>query len=195
VDQVNSGSAAQATGSLQPAYTASDATLNNRATIRGDGVDDYLNDTALNLPAPGTTNIWIHIVFKPRTWTSGDHIFGCNVTAYRFGQLAGATPQHYFSNGTISAQISPTLNTWQRGEIFLSNSTSDYLKIGATTVTGTNLGNTDPAAGFFLFARNVAGYADVDIARIIITQGKPTAGEISDLDTRLSSYYNNIPAV
>lgn len=196
VDQVNAGSAAQATASLRVAYTAADATLNNKGSLRGDATDNYLQDAALNLPAPGTTNIWIWIIFKQRTWASGRYFFGCSATAYRLEQIAGVTPQLFAGMSSISsANGAGTLNSWFRGEMLFTNSTSDYLKIGATTVTGVNLGNTDPAAGFFLFARNVAGFIDGDIARIVICQGKPTAGEITALDAAMSTYYNNIPGV
>lgn len=187
--------ATQATGTAQPAQTASDATLNNKGTIHWDGVDDSLLDATLNLPAPGTTNIWIYGVCKQRTWTSGDHFWGNSSTAYRFGQLAVASPQVFFSNGTISGSASPALNTWFRYEIFLSASTSDYMKVGATTVNGGagGFGNTDPAANFFIGSRNAAGFADCDHARLTITQGK--SANVSTFESAMLTYYNNIPAV
>lgn len=195
LDWVNSGNAAQATGGLQPVYTAADATLNNKGSVGWDGIDDYLNDTVLNLPAPATQNIWESFVFKFRTWTSGDHLFGCGSTTYRFGQLAGATsPQVFAHNGTLSGALNATLGSWFYGEIFWSGSAADYMKIGAGTATG-NWGNNDPGAGVFMGARNVAGFGDVLLARRVITQGSPTGAEILDGKTRMSSYYNNIPAV
>lgn len=197
VDRINSGTLAQASVGLQPLVTASDATLNSLTTIRGDGVDDYMLDPVLNLPAPGTQNIWMYLICKPRTWTSGDHFLANNVSNYRLGQLAAASPQTFFSNGTISGAASPVLNTWIRIEVALTNSTADYMKCGSTTVGGgaSGYGNNDPAANFFLFARNVAGYADLDVYSLIITQGIPTAGEKTTNDSAMLSKTNNIPTV
>lgn len=190
-DQSSGGfNATQSTGSKQP--TLNTAALNTRNTLSFDGVDDVLQLATWNPPAPGTTNMWFFMVFRQRTFTNGDSIFGGgNSSRVRLYQATTSPNLQAINTTNSTAVTTATLNSWFRGEVLFNNATTDYLKVGSTSVTGINLGNTDIAVGAYTIGgtSTAAGFADIEVACIGCWNGEPTAGEKTSLNSWVTSYY------
>lgn len=174
-------------GTLEPAYSASDATLNNLPTITADGVQQTLASTTLTMPTPGTTPSWFWAVLKQVTWSGGvgRRWWGAAGGGNRLIVFnTGVTPQsaaHNAVTGPLNAGA--TIGSWIRAEAYFSNTVSDYLKLAGTSVTGTATGNNIPTAGFTLFANGVGTqFSNIAIYALGIWLGQPTAGEKSALD-------------
>lgn len=194
---VNGVNFAQGTGANQPTYSASDADFGNRGSVLGDGSNDCLPTTLWDPPAPGTTNIWFFGVLRQVSWTANRHLHsGSAVTILRLAQV-GVTPALTQCNTTDgNSNTAGTVGASVRCEILFSNSTSDYLKLGATTVSLINTGNSNSTASFALFARvNVTSPSNVKYACFGAWNGKPTAGEITALNTWVTNYYGGGVAV
>jgi len=74
-------------------------------------------------------------------------------------------------------------------EAHFTNSVADYLKIGATSVTGTNCGVTAVTA-YQLGASGIsASNANVGWAEFLICNGKPSGAELTALDSYVTSRY------
>lgn len=180
--QVSGTTASQATAGNQPLILWN-STL-GRLFLRGDGTDDFLREATLNLPAAGTTPTFIWGEIALQTWTS-NLTFWCSGTTGGTHQLFcnTATPDLSVYVGTIGPRNSGmALNTPSRVEIRHGNSTADYLKLGTTSVTGTNTGNLDAAAGWNFFATSAGGKPiNGDIYTCNIHSAIPSAGELSAL--------------
>jgi hypothetical protein len=190
-----SGNGFNATSAIMPAITTN--LLNGRTGITMNGATQHMVFSTLDLPPPGTTPSWIFAVWRWKTWTSGDNMYGASTSCMRLLQIT-SLPQVEKHNGVVSSTLSPALNTWQRSADYYSNTTSDYLKIGASTVTGVNCGNTDPAAGAFRIGSNNGGGAgspDADLLCIGRLPRLPTGTEITNLDTWVTAYYGGTVAV
>lgn len=185
----NGNDATQATGIMQPAFNASG--LNGRGTLGFDGSNDHLVFSSLDLPAPGTTPIWIWTVFRQDAWISGDSLYGAGASVVRCRKM-GVTPQLRPSNasdGPLNAGA--VVASWCRLENLFTNSTSDYLKLASTTATGSNCGNNDPASGAFVLGSHVTGssFADSTHAAFGICLGNPSGAEKTALDAWVAAYY------
>lgn len=179
---------AQATGGKQPTLTAADATLNNQATITFDGVDDNLDAATFT---PGAQPLFIWAVVKQLAWTSLKTVFG-DSTASHFAVIQlTASPQIGQTNGTqVNANGGAALSSWVRMEASFTASVADYVKLGATTVTGASAGANATSTGRRI-ACNAGGttFTNIVLAELLYCSGKPSAGELTALDAYVTSRY------
>lgn len=190
-DVKNSVGATQATAANQPRILSDVA---GRLSLSFDGSNDVLNDTTLDLPAPSTTNTFVWGVFRQRAWSAGLGPFAAAQTVGQmsFSQIT-ASPDLNLTlgiNGPVNAGA--VLNTLVRYEGLWSNSTSDYIKLAATTVSGTNVGNTNPAAGYLLGGRTTTASSSFDLLAHGVFQGKPSAAELTALTNAASAMYPGV---
>lgn len=189
----NSAHASQGTAGFQPSYNLTG--LNGKGTVLFDGSDDFLNFTTFSRPAPATTPSWFWIIFRQITWTNTDSIFGGTATSSRL-YAATSTPSLYQRN---SASINgpnggAVINTWTRGEVLFTGSSSDSLKLASTVVTGGNSGNTSLVAGNFNLGSHLssAGWSNIEVAAFACWDGEPTSIEKTSLDTWANAYYQSV---
>lgn len=185
------GDASQATGGSQPALQS--AALNGKNTLLFDGADDFLLFAALDLPDPDITDIWFGFVFRQKTWTVNDSVYGANsTTALRLFQVTGS-PAMRQNNGLAGNDNSgAAVDTWVRGEALYGSTAADYLKLGSTSSTPTSAGGNNPAAGVFTLGAHTtlgAGASHIEVATFAAWEGKPSAGELTALDAWVTSYY------
>lgn len=192
-DQSGAGKhATQGTGTAQPALQS--AALNGRNTMLFDGSNDCLNFATLDLPAPGTTPTWFFMVFRVTTWGSAKSIYGGGTTTAMRVNFQTSSPNIRAINTTGSSfNTGAPAGTWVRLENLFNNATTDYLKLGSTSVTGVNTGNTDAASGAFTLGSHInptgANASAIEVACMGAWNGKPTAGELTSLDAWVTSYY------
>jgi hypothetical protein len=93
------------------------------------------------------------------------------------------------ANVTASGLVTVTPNTWLRGRALFNNGTTDYLRLGAASTTGTNVGNNAGTSGFFLGGGSAAAInpADIEVGAIAAWNGEPT--ELAALDTWATNYF------
>lgn len=192
VDQKNGFSAAQATASKQPLILWD--TVTGRFFLRFDGVDDFLLEPNLDLPAPNATPVLIHSIFKQRTWAANRALYASGTTGGTT-QLTGqtATPQlKGFNSGSFTTGVSATLGTLFRGEGLFTGSVNDRLKIGGTNVSTINTGAGNPAAGFIIGAASTSAVnaGAFDVYAVNLFNGNPT--ELAAIDTILGVMYAGI---
>lgn len=177
----------QGTGSKQPLYTAVDATLNNQATVTGDGTDDALDNAAM----PNGSSNWFSGIIKVITWSAGRAVWGKNSVAPECGNLYMATgsPSLALYNGNPVSDLNGGLpvGTWGRAEMHLINSAAAYLKLRTTVVTGDAGGLS--ATGCSLFAAGGGTFGAAAIAERVVCPGKPTQPEIDALDAYYTARY------
>lgn len=190
VDQSSNAYAfAQATGGAQPTRNAADATLNNQATITGDGTDDALVNAGTGTVG---ASYWRCSVLKVNTWTLNKWVMASALGSGCGLLLAGSSPNVYLGqNGTFVTNAGPTVGTWKRYAEQQSNATTDRLQIGSVVATGSALGRTAATNGLTLFAQAGSGgaYSAATFAEIIQTDGIPTPTEQTNIDTYLSTRY------
>jgi hypothetical protein len=180
---------AQGTGANQPSFQAT-AGPNGGPCVRGDGSSDNLTAT-WSRAAPGTQPFFIWTVFKSITHSSTDTVisdWGSVGGGFIFRQIT-PSPNYYQYNGTVANTSSLANGTWSRAEIQCGNSTSDYLKIGATQVTGTNAGNQAGSGTLRLFASESGQFCNCDIAEAFCFLGTPSAALREQLDAYASARY------
>jgi hypothetical protein len=171
--------------------TAVDATLNNQATIAGDGVDDALvNAAGANLVG---ASYWRCSVIKINTWTTNRRLIETAGGAGRGMLMAGSSPQvNLFENGVSAVNATgAVVGSWKRFMEQQSNATTDRLKIGSVDATGSALGRTAASTGLTLFASagGGSGFSACAMAEIIETDGIPTPTEQTNIDNYLSARY------
>ncbi len=178
----------QGTAANQPTYTASDATLNNQATFTCDGATRQIASTSFAQADP----VWVWLIFKLVTWGANRRVWCANQasnTPTIF--MTGSSPAiAQNATSTVNSNSGAVLASWRRGEFLFSSSTGDYIKIGATLVTGASAGATTIASGVVLggaFSAGVTG--NVAFAEYALCAGKPNAGELTALDAYVTSRY------
>jgi len=139
--------------------------------------------------APGTTAAFWWFIFKPIAWTLNATLIGTSATQTRGVFQGAASPNMRMLNSVQVNQTVTTLGSWHRGEVFFSNSVSDYMKLGATS---TNLASAGNQAQSNLFLWSFAGlqFGNYALAEFgVWFGGQPTAGEKSDLNTYATNRY------
>lgn len=187
----NGNNFSQGTGAKQPAFTP--GALNGFPTIAFDGITQEMSSAGPNLPAPGTTPSFYWAVFQQISWTSVEtFITGNSANSTAVFPLT-ASPQIAATNGVNGPTTNgATVGSWARLEVLFNNSTTDYIKAGSVSATGTNTGNTDPAAGIIL-ARNFAAtaWANVGFVAFMILGGAPSAAELAALTAAVKAKYGS----
>jgi hypothetical protein len=175
----------QATGGAQPLYDATGGP-NGTPIVRFDSSTRNL-DSALNLPAPGTTPTTIWAIIRQVTWVSvarildsttptNNHLLWQRLSADRISMGTNATNEN---NAAL-------VGTWARFENYWSGSAADYIKLIATPVTG-GTGATDASVGRRIGA--TSGGAVFDIAELIYINRALTADEKTQLDAYCTARY------
>lgn len=178
----------QATPGAQPTFNA--AGVNGKPTVTFDGVNDMIQ-SALDLPAPGTTPTFIWMLFRiisvgaANAYVLGDTT-GLGVSTY----IPIATKNLAQYNGaTANVNSAGNGSAWGRSEAYFTNTTSDYVKFGATTVTGQNSLNNDPASlrrmGALTTATNLS---NIEVAVCLHFSGLPTVTERLALTAAATAY-------
>lgn len=172
----------QATGSAQPVYSASDANFGGRPSLTADGVSQTLT-SSINIPAPGTTPYWYWWIFRLITWTlnatmSGGPGAAPNVLAY----CSSISPNmRQFGTTTGTENGATSIGNPRRAVTYYSNSASDYLKFGATKVSGA--AGSGSVSGYRLFSSATgAQFINASLCELLITQGEPSPAEQTALD-------------
>ena len=181
---------ANAVAAAGPSLTASDATLNNQSTLTFNGTTQSCDATLL-LPAPGTTPVFVWWVLKQNAWTITRSIFSDTAGSRHLIFQQTASPGMGMADTTqVNNNTAGTVGSWFRGAAQFTNSVADYLKIGATKVTGANAGNT-VGGGTRRIATNSAGslFTSVSLAEILYYKGTPSAQQLLDLDTYCTGRY------
>jgi len=144
----NGNDVTQATGSKQPAYTASSAVFNNKPCLRGDGVDDVLANTGTVWPTSTLT------VFAVLASVSG----GTTGEWFSDAQGGGNAPLHFY--GAAETQ-------WKRHstgpELTLTSATKTIITY---SVTGSGAGSIEKAY------KNGGGTVTVNDAALAIVDRK-----------------------
>lgn len=199
----------QSTSSARPTIQASG--LNGLRTLRFDGTDDYLANTALPDLYRNVGNGWALTISKKRSSTvgaSGASIFYANATTSgsdpnRFNVLAirASTPgfgafasrRQTSDAQVVIARTSSDVGNWvmridiadwTNGDVFTYvNSALDASD--TTTMTSGNTSNV-ANAGLLIGALGIPGltgsYSDIDVAAVVAgASGIPSAGEIEKL--------------
>jgi hypothetical protein len=160
-----------------------------RGAVSGNGTARFISNANWNPPAPGTTPMYWRAIARLNTWTNGAHLWG-GATASRLALVCTtSTPNVAIRNTTASTLVAMTLSTWFRVEAYYSNSTSDFLKVGATNVTGINVGNNDQAAHALFGLTTGASLSNSSIAKLEIFAGLPSNAERTAMDASDLAYY------
>lgn len=185
---VNANHMVQAGGTAQPTYNATG--LNGQPTLTFDGVNDILTCAAFNLPAPGTTPTLIFCVMRQISWTANLFVYGTNVALSGHGMTqAGASPGMQES-GAAGANLNNagTIGSWFLTEAYHSNSVSDRLRVGSTSVTGANTGN-NASTGRSLGGKNASAFSNIEVAMLMYVNGDLTGGELTAIRAAVTSVY------
>lgn len=181
----------QGTAANQPTYNAT-AGPNSTPSITFDGTNDVLASTTIDRNIPSTEITFVWIVFRQKTWTSTDRIFGFGTANNTICAIQNvATPQIAQADTTIvNGNTALAVNTYGRGEFYFSGSTNDYIKLIATTVTGASAGVTNPAAGFKLGASGATTlFGNIEVVEAAIFDTLPTPAQITALNAYVTSRY------
>ncbi len=186
-DQITGSSVlVQATAAAQPVTLIG---LNGHVSLKSDGVAVKMTDTTVNVGPPGTTPTFYLFVLRQTGWTAAKVLMGCGNAATQMAIFqSGASPAVVEFNGSIvNSNTGAAINTWVRGEAKFSNG-ADYLKLGSTTVSGGNPGNTDPAVNFNLFADAPAsGFSNIEVMAALVFSSIPSAGELTNFATTINA--------
>lgn len=178
---------AQGTGAAQPAYTASDPTLNNQATFTGDGS----NDTLLNATMPNGAGNWMSGIIKTAAWVTNKALWGANAAPECGDVLTiSATPILAMFNGSATTNQNNGLAvaTWGRIEAHYSGAAS-YLKLIANTVSSGVSPGVATSTGCALFSTIGVAIGNFGMAERVVCGGKPTPAEITALDAYYTARY------
>ena len=180
----------QASAPLQPAYSASDATLNNLPTVTGDGVDDLMA-SALSLAAPGTTKVWIWSVLKQVSWTANDRLLGGDTVEGMLLYQLTASPNIRQFDGSNGNQLTAlAVGSWGAVAAYYDGAATSSIQLNDNVpVSGTTPGNT-ACTGRRIFAGITAATGNVALAELAIITGiTPSAGQLSQMSGyRLGRY-------
>jgi hypothetical protein len=199
-DQSSAGnSATQTTNNNFKPQLSTTGGPNSRGIVTYDGSDDFHEFAGWNPPAPGTTNIWFFMVVKPVSWSSGANLYSGSSTSILRARMGTTTGTLAASNTTAGQQLTNfTVGSYYRVENLFSNSTNDYIKVGATatTIPGTNTGNTDAGAGVFRIATDIlTRFGNIAVACFGAWNGEPTSTEKGLLSSWVTSWYGATVAV
>jgi len=180
----------QGTGSAQPTLNATGGP-NSTPCFDLDGTDDFWQITGFALPDPTTTPTLVFFVLKQNSWTGGDRIFGDSAGFRHVLYTTGASPQMRIT-ATVDGPVNgaAAIGAWVFGLAYFSDSTSDYLQLKATKVTGTNVAS---AAGTNrqLGCSGSASFGHFSIAEIGHVNRDLTGGELTQMQTYITARYGS----
>jgi len=176
-------------GAAQPLWSA-DGGPNGQPSVLFDGIDDFLTNAALNLPAPGTTPTFFWVVMRQIAWTLDDVIIESS-GGLSFYQSAVSPEVRQFNGAEVNASNGMPLDTYKRIEVYFSNSVADYIKAGSVTVTGANAGNIDANPGIWMGSSftEASGFANIEVCECWIFNALPNASQIAQLNAYAALRY------
>jgi len=181
--------ATAASSTVEPTRSASGGP-NSTPYLEGDGTDDVMVVGGWDPPAPGTTPIVVYCICYAVSNATNDVFYCGNAsTTLAFNQGGGTNIRT--RNSTAANTVAMANGTWFRTLVHFSASTSDYVKVGSTTATGTSTGGNN-ATNFHLFgcATTGLGFIAGRIAEIGAWTGGDLSGtEKTDLDTYTTGRY------
>lgn len=166
----------------QPAFNASG--LNGFPTITFDGINDNLRvEDVWTWPLYNVTNQWTFAVFKQVSWTAGSRLWaGAGWATQKTATASPIVNMSLASSGPSNSGA--PIGSWVRGEMLSTHSTSNYIKLGATSVSGTdtdgaNTGNYVSLGCNFGPGSNRVLLTPCNIALVafLICAGQPSAAE------------------
>jgi hypothetical protein len=180
----------QGTSGKRPVYTAIDSSYVGNPSLTFDGSDDFLSSAV-----PVGNSSFIIMILKQITWGSQKFISnGVDNSTCVIYQFSGSvSPNITMYNGTaVNTNSNAPLGTVRRLAAWFSNSTSDYLQIGSSKVTGANAGNSAAAATYNLGgATSGTNNANFSIAELIIYNALPSNSDLTLLDNYLYIRYGS----
>jgi len=178
----------QSTVASQPLYNPTG--VNGRPTITFDGVDDFLT-SSLQLDLPGTKPTFLWLAFRQITWTNNDRIVGdgTNPNIMLLFQSTGSPGINIYNSFSPTVNIGATIGSWVRVEALFGNATTDYLKAGASTQTGTATGNSPPS-GIQEIGRATSSSlcSNIEVIAVLYFSGLPTTAELAALSAAAVTY-------
>lgn len=176
----------QATAAQQPIITVG---LNGRCGFATDGVDDLLLST-LDLPAPGTTPWSFFGVYRILVAPGAN---GYIITDLGGGGAifvsAGTRDSKQYNGAAFNVSNGSAAGAWGRVELSFTNSTSDYIKFGATPATGTFTGNADPGATRRIGGQGGAALVSCEFLNGAYLLGLPSSGALAAFSAAVTQYY------
>ncbi len=178
----------EATAANGPSLTSVDATLRGYPTLSFNGTSQRAT-SALQLPAPGTTPTLLWMIVKQKAWTLNN-----NVVSGAGGMVirqSGSTPNmRIFIGINGDANATGTLNSWFRVAAYINNQTTNYIKVGGTTATGTNAGNQNDTSAVRRIGANagLTTFTSIDVAEIVYANSD---ARLADLDTYGTKRYGS----
>ena len=121
-----------------PSLNATDGP-NSTAALVFDGAAQSCT-AALQLPAPGTTPTLVWMLLRQDAWVSNENVISGNGGPVI--RQSNSSPNLRLFNGSLAGENSQAgIGVWRRVAAWYSNSTSDFIRVRATTTTGTSAGN------------------------------------------------------
>jgi hypothetical protein len=175
----------------EPTWGASSGP-NGTPAVTFDGVANVVRTLAMDLDPPGTTPIYIAMVVKQVARVTNDRLLITNSGGPDIRQGA-SDPRIIARNVTEIFSDNGALGSWALLEYQLTNSTADFLRVGAEAdVTGVNTANVNPGAQWTLGGNQAApsaGCASIVVAEMIIVNGLQSAASRAALYTYIASRY------
>lgn len=156
------------------------AEVNGQSLIQTNGTTNWLENSTLTLPAPGTTPTWMVAFWRVDVISSFDQVFGAKqVGSYRIaivGTGTGAALDQRNATG-VNSTAGPGIGQFERLAALFTNSTSDYVKRRAVTTTGGNAGGSAPGLGLALGSRagDATTYCQVSVGAVGLYSSEPSA--------------------
>lgn len=147
----------QATASKQARILTGSGGIGSQLTLRGDGTDDTYLCSAIDLPQPNVTPVWIWAIAAYDAFSSSDALFSGNSACWVDPATSTTLQQNNGAPGTNKATYA--VGTPKRLIVtFLGGSGTDSIQWGSSLATGNTSGTANSTAGFWILSnRDLAG--------------------------------------
>ena len=188
--------------STEPTFVLTNTNFNNHATVSFDGVKNSLGVTTLNGTTPNTAHVMMFVVAQYHSFTKYDFLTSAQKTVpegkdnrlkivankpanMKYTAIVGPNKSASAGNNTMSTNL--TLFTIARD--------NNKTELVVTTASATNSGtatmakNQDLAAFYLGSNHGNNGYANADIAEVLIYDRTLTSNEVVQVNTYLKDKY------
>ncbi len=161
----------QASPAAQPTITVG---MSGKPGLLFNGTTQFLRST-FTTPNPTTNPFLYFIVFRHLAWAANNAIVSDG--AHTSLAQRGSSPIIQMALTSFGCQAPLALNTWGVGEAALTNSTSDYVRMGAAAaVTGTSAGNGAGSGSVDLAHTSLfAQFTNMEILALVVAPMQSTA--------------------
>jgi uncharacterized repeat protein (TIGR02059 family) len=162
--------------------------LQGDGTILFDGSNDHLRVTTGTLGTIFTVCMRVKVL----TWVNNDRIFDTTSTNGGGLLMSGSTPEvkQVYGNGAfIGGAVNIPVDGSYHNVIVLFKQSDQNVRVDGTDTTSTNVTAVASQTGFTLAAIGAANanWSNIQVAEVVVYTDKLTAGEMTDMDTYLSS--------